>query len=220
MTKDQQRAIKIAKIILINAFPVIGHFLFGWGLFEVALTYIIETFVIFMIFFIYSYFIAKKTRYPVPFAIIQLFFVIIPIGGFMSVYIFVAFALTEPMLWGNKMKFDHLSDRLDSYHLIEVIICFFIIEGISFALRSKRVQKITTIWYNIRKLLFVHVFIILFLILSAFIPPNIILQIIFLVSFKIMLDYAVENENFMDTLYAQFKKSKRFNRHLDDDDDD
>lgn len=220
MTKDQQRVIKIAKIILINAFPIIGHFLFDWGLFEVALTYIIETFVIFMIFFINSYFIVKETRYPIPFAMIQLFFVIIPIGGFAAVYTFVAFALTEPVLWNTKPKFDHLASRLDDYHLIEVICCFFIIEGISFALKAKKNQKITTIWYNLRKLLFVHVFVILFLIASAFIPPNIVLQIVFLVSFKILLDYAVDNEQFMDNLYAKFKNSKRFNRHLDDEDDD
>lgn len=219
MTKDQQSVLRISKIVLINAFPIIGHFLFGWELFEVALTYIIETFVIFMIFFIYSYFIAKKTRYPIPFALIQLFFVIIPISGFMFLYILVAFTLTEPNLWGTKMKFNHLSDRLDDYHFIQVIICFFIIEGISFALRSKKIKKITTIWYNIRKLLFVHLFLILFLIISAFIPPNLVIQVIFLVSFKILLDYVVENDQFVAKFSYRFSKSKIFNRHLDEDDD-
>jgi len=219
MTKEQQRAIKIAKIILINAFPIIGHFLFEWGLFEVALTYIIETFVIFMIFFINSYFIVKETRYPIPFALIQLFFVIIPIVGFAFVYILVAFGITEPELAATQKDFKELIKRLDQYHLYQVIFSLFIIEGVSFGLRAKHQKKITTIWYNLKKLMFVHLFIITFLIIYGFLPNWIITQIIFLVSFKIMLDYAVENENFMDSMYERFKKSKRFNRHLDDEDD-
>lgn len=212
MTDDQLRALRIAKIILVNAFPLTGHFLFGWGLVEVALVYIIETISIFFVFFVYSYFIAKKTRYPFGFALVQLFFIIPFLGGFMWVYFIIVFSIFEPELVAQKEFIDIIVGRLTNFHLFEVVLCFIAIEAISFAIKANTVVKVKTIWYNVRKFLFVHFFIVISLFIFAILPASILTQIGFLVLFKILLDYAIDDEEFFKKVKDKVKSNQLFNR--------
>lgn len=210
----QNKIIRISKIIVPNLIPVVGIIFLDWGMFEVALTYLLETFLVFLIFFFDRYFIAKRTRYPAPFALIQLFFLLLPFGGLMYMYALICFMLTEEIP-NPKKSFAYFERYMDDLQLWWVLAAMLIFEVINFIIKNQngRQHKSSSIWYNLRKLLFVHLFVIGSSFILGFIHDDFIMPLIFVICFKIILDYAIEDEEFFfkakETLSKPLKDRKK-----------
>src|SRR5687768_13254415 len=93
-----QRSLKIStlKLLLVNLIPVIGVIFFEWELFETAITYILETICVFLVFDIDQYFIDKDTRIPLPFALLQFIFTIATFLALMAGSALMIFSIITP----------------------------------------------------------------------------------------------------------------------------
>jgi len=196
-----KKKFRIIKIILFNAIPILGFAFLDWQLFEIAVAYILQTFVPFIIFFVDYHFFDKKNRYPFVFAVIQLFFLLIPFIGMMYVYGIIIFTITDNnFIFSNKSNsFERMLWRLEDMNLELLLIAFFVIETIGYLIKraADKHHKESKIWYNIRKILFVHVYIISFIALLLVFPDFLLIQVLFIVGFKILFDFAIEDETFL-----------------------
>jgi hypothetical protein len=211
-----KKKFRIIKIILFNAIPILGFAFLDWRLFEIAVAYILQTFVPFIIFFVDYHFFDKKNRYPFVFALIQLFFLLIPFIGMMFAYGIVIFTITDNNFSFVKSAntFERMLRRVDDMDLNYLLLVFFIVETIGYLIKRAADQhhKESKIWYNIRKILFVHVYIISFIALLLIFPDFLLFQVLFIVGFKILFDFAIEDETFLDEVKKFFTPKKRKKR--------
>jgi len=210
-----KKKFRIIKIILFNAIPILGFAFLDWQLFEIAIAYIIQTFVPFIIFFVDYHFFDKKNRYPFVFALIQLLFLLIPFIAMMYAYGLIIFTITDNNFNFRRgsATFESMLRRLDDMNLEYLLLAFFIVEIIGYLIKraANPHHKESKIWYNIRKILFVHVYIISFIALLLVFPDFLLFQVLFIVGFKILFDFAIEDETFLHQAkeFLTPKKRKR-----------
>lgn len=197
-----KKKLSILKIVLINAIPGIGFFFFDWELFEFAVIYLTETFILFIVFFVDRYFIVKETRYPFVFALIQLFFVLFAFTVLIYAYITAAFYATNYSTSLRKGSAEAMLLQIDKMELQYIAIAILAFEIGNFIIKknTKKDHKEKTIWFNLRKLLIIHVYLMIVLVISTIIPHNLIIMLAFIIIFKILLDYAVEDVEIMNKI--------------------
>ncbi|MEX1001438.1 MAG: DUF6498-containing protein [Crocinitomicaceae bacterium] len=203
--KNMRRWLTIA---LVNLVPVIGVLFFDWEIFELALTYLLETAVIFLIFFIDRYFIDKRTRYPFIFACIQLFFLLFPFCGLVFAWVILTFSLTQPSFERSNLLFIALEEQFNAFNFFWVLLAMFLFKGLDYLLKNKstRKHKSSALWYNLRRLLIIHLFVIVTGGIYGALPHNQVSGLFFIICLKIILDYLLENDRIMKRMDRALNK--------------
>ena len=207
-----KKALRISKVVGLNLIPIVGIFLFNWEMFEVAMTYLLETFVAFIIMDFDKYFIDKKTRVGVFFGTLQLVFVLPVFVGFIFFYSVILYVITSNYNLGGDNMIDRLTRELLTPTYFYIIFALLIFESIHYAIKNKdgRNHKSSTIWFNIRKIFIVHFFILISVVFLGIFHGSSIVPILFLILFKVVLDYAMEDELFFTKLRHKLSgKSKK-----------
>lgn len=196
----RKKYLSIGKIVAANLIPIVGVIFLNWGIFELALTYLLETAVIFLVFFIDKYFIDKKSRYPFFFACIQLFFLMFPFGGLIFGWAILVFSSTEPAFAKSNHMIEAMTRRLYDFDFWWILLAFFLFEGINYVVKNidNRNHKSSSVWFNLRKLLIVHLFVIISSTIYGALPHNMITGLFLIIAFKIILDYLLESEKFLN----------------------
>lgn len=216
MNLKEIKPFRIAAILLGNLIPIIGVLFFEWTMFEVAMTYLLETFIIFFIHEIDKTIFRKDTRLPFIFAFFQTSFLLPVTVGFLYVYSVLIFAITAEPYQRGEAFVKHLQREILHSNIEYLLIALILFESVVYIINNKdgRNHKTAKTWYVMRKILFVHLFIVGSVFLLAFIPLYLV-QIAFLIAFKIMLDFAIEDEQFFVKLktkilqlYQKIKVSK------------
>jgi hypothetical protein len=209
---SKAQMIRFAKVFVPNLIPIIGVLFFSWGIFELAFTYFLETGVAFLVFFIDRFFVAKDTRYPFFFALIQLWFLLFPFIGIIWGWIILTFSLTQPDFEENKHMFVALEQHVIEFNFYWVLVGFFVFEVINYFMKNKggRNDKTSSVWFNLKKFLMVHLFVILCTFIYSILPHNTLTGLIFIMSLKIVLDYVLENDKTMHKLDRILSKFATF----------
>lgn len=216
--KEERKLIfRIAKIIAPNLIPFAGILFLGWGIFEVAFAYLLETGVAFMVFFIDKWFIDKRTRYPFLWALLQLTFMVFPFGGLIFGWTILIFKTINPPYESNTIMFRDLSGHFAEIDLYWVLIPFFIIEMVAYYVKNGRGRKhkSSSVWYNLKKFLLVHFFVIICAAIYGALPHNTITGLFLIVLFKVVLDYLIESELLMNKLDQLFSKFSTYGLNED-----
>lgn len=199
--------LSIYKAVLINLIAIIGFFYFGWEIFEVAFIYILETFAIFFVFFVDRYFIVKETRYPFGFALVQLFFLVPTLGALLYSYTILVFMIAKIEDPNSKNIVKPLNEQLGNMNLPLLLGTIIIIEAVNFYVkkRVRKNEKPATIYWNLQRLLIIHMYVILSSFAFVLFPFPTIYKIIFIIGFKVMVDFAVNDELFFKKLKEKLK---------------
>lgn len=208
--KTDKRALRISKIVALNLIPIVGIFVLEWKMYEVAMTYLLQTFVAFFIYDFDKYFIDKETRVGIFFGTIQLLFLAPLLVGFMFCYSVILYLLTAPTSGKGDNMIDRMIYELDSSSYFYMLITLFVFEAIHYALnnRNGRKHKTSSLWFNIRKILLIHFFIIISVIIFGAFQNNTIMPILFLILFKVLLDYVIEDTKFLSKLHTLVLRRK------------
>lgn len=193
---------KFAKIIGFNLVPIIGLIFLDWGIFELAVTYLLETAVTFFIFSFDHFIINKKSRYPFIYGIIFMFFLMLPFLGLVYGWLILAYTMTHPDFATTQAMFSSLESFIRDFDIYWIIGTFLMIETIFYLLKNAngRKDKSSTIWHNLKRFLFIHLFVVSSAFIFSYVPHNNITALFFIIAFKIMLDYVLENEKTMDKI--------------------
>jgi hypothetical protein len=186
--------IPIARLLISALIPLIGYLFFEWKLFDVAMLYLLESVAVFFVFNFHQYFVREKTRYPIPFALIQLGFSLIFFSGLIVVYAFVAFALSGEGEEGLK-HFTAFGSRMEAYNIPLVVSVLIIIELVSFYTKFRKNPNIeeSNFFRVMKRLLYSHLLIIGGLIPLIFLAFSPAFMFMAFVAMKITFDVMMDN---------------------------
>ena len=204
----QKRLRKWGKIALINTIPLIGVLAFDWGIFELALTYLLETAVAFTVFFIDRCFIDKRSRYPFLFALIQLVFMLFPFCGLIFGWIVLTYFLTQPPFPRSDLMLESLATDFAQFDFYWVLLGFFVLEGINYAIKNRggRKHKSSAVWFNLQKFFMVHLFVVFTGVIYSVLPHNFLTGLLFVIALKVLLDLLIGDERFIRKLNNLFNR--------------
>jgi len=131
--------ISIARLIIVQLIPIIGLIFFNRTLFEIAMTYVIETCAIFFVFNIDNYFITNPKQHSKIAAIIEVplilgFFVCI-----MILFIPLLYGICNPT--GPARPEDIVFPILFKMRVFEILVAFIVLEFIVFYAKTKKEMK-------------------------------------------------------------------------------
>ena len=179
-----------------------------WSLFEIMILYLAETVAIMYVYFIERYFINKKTRYPFVFATIQLIFLTFFFGGLMFGYSIVLHGISNIGLPPLEKPIEATIEDLINMKWHFVLLLLFLLEVSSYVKKWMNLDDFEEISFKrtMRRFLFTHLFIFGALIICLILPFHILIVIFIIVGMKIILDYMVEDELFVNKILNQLKK--------------
>lgn len=206
-----KKGLRISKVVALNLIPLAGIILFQWKMFEVAMTYLLETFVAFFIMDFDKYFVDKKTRVGLFFGVIQLLFILPLLIGFIFGYGVILYLITTNDQSEQKYMVEHMTNELFSPTYFYILLALFVFETIHYVIKNKdgRSHKSSSVWFNVRKILIVHFFIMLSVVVFGLFNDGTVIPILFLILFKVVLDYAMEDEQFFTKVREYFMLRKK-----------
>ena len=188
------RIIQIIKIVLINLFVAIGVFIFDWEIFDVALTYLIDLAITFLISFIDHYFIRKETRENFFLSLIILIIVSAPLYGILVILAGTFYYITGPKSGNIQESLSTMSLKIETFEFSYVICSIGILHVIIFLIQKKFSKNNTpkSLWNNLERIFYVNAFIGLGAILYSFLPHNKIVGLMVFVAIKVFVDYFLD----------------------------
>jgi hypothetical protein len=205
-----QTSLKIAllRLALVNLIPVIGVIFFEWELFEIGVSYVLETFAIYTVYEIDHFFIDKRTRLPFVFAFIQLVFALVTVAAFMFATILIIYFILTPPDPHDFTK--DLFRKLDRINLIIPLSVLITIEFITYYIRKSKdvLHQENSTWRVIRRILYSHLYISGSLMFLFFFPQSLVLFIPFFIGLKIVLEYSTEDERVFKALGVWILKTR------------
>ncbi|MBI3134867.1 MAG: hypothetical protein HYZ14_09370 [Bacteroidetes bacterium] len=201
--------ISILRLILVNLVPVVGVIFFDWELFEIAIAYILETICVYVVFDIDLFFIDKRTRFPVHFALIQFAFTMLTFSTLMYASAMIIFVIITPPMSRTSDLTDLFEYKLRHMEILFPFITLFILELITYYIRkAKDTNHIAnSTWRVIRRILYSHLYIVGALIVLAALPQNKVVFIPFFIGLKLILEYSTEDERLFKTLWKKLVES-------------
>lgn len=186
----------LIKLILVNLVPIIGVIFLEWELFEIGITYILETCAIYLVYELDHYFIDKKTRIPIIMALLQLFFTSLTFGAMMYGSAMIMYIIITPQTGEYNDFIDHFFTKLDRMQIVFPAVAMFVLEIISFYVRKSKdaTHTANNTWRIIRRILYSHLYMVVCLIVFSVLPQNMYVMIPFFIGLKIILEYSVEDE--------------------------
>jgi len=189
-----KRWVTISKIILINLIPLLGYLFFDWTLFEMAVVFLLETCAIYIVHEVDRYFINKETRFPFIFALIQFAFGLPVLASFTFVYSLICYTFTGDHGTSNKFYDDFINalSEIDYFWIMPILL---IIEGLSVINKKLNNPNHQNISYKrmLRRMFYTHFYVIGSLFFVVLIPFGIVTKFLFVICFKVAMDYFVED---------------------------
>lgn len=191
--------------------PVFGVAFLGWDAFWIALSYVVETLAIYIVFELDYYFIDRHSRFPFPFALLQFFFTMLPMTGLLTGSVYFIYWITEA---GANAETDTIVKGVQRYiedpDLPWVFAYLFIIELVTFYIRKARIMgyQAKNMWRVIRRILFAQLYLVAALTLLSAFPKNIIAFAIFIIGFKTVLEYSLEDKKFYQKIMGRFFRKR------------
>lgn len=205
-----QVKISIVRLVLVNLIPVLGVIFLEWELFEIGITYILQTCAIYFVFELDYYFIDKHTRMHIVMSLIQLFFTALTFGGMMYGSALIMYTIITPQVGEYNDFIEQFFTKLDRMQILFPATGMFVIELVTFYIRKSRDRTHATnnTWRVIRRILYSHLYMVACLLLLSAFPKNIFVMITFFIGLKIVLDYSVEDERVFKTIGQWILKSR------------
>src|SRR5688500_7292841 len=184
--------IPVARVLISIIIPLVGYFFFEWKLFDVAMLYLLESVAIFFVFNFHQYFVRKETRYPVPFALIQLAFAIFFFGGMIMVYAVIAYGLSGE---ATGKIFGSFAPRIEAYNVPLVLSTVTFIELISFYAKLNKNKSLedSNFFRVMKRLLYLHLLIIVGMIPLMLLAFSQALVFIVFIGMKVAYDMLMDN---------------------------
>jgi len=186
--------LKFIKIIGLNLVVVFGIFLLEWDIFEVAIAFLIETCINFIVAAFFHHFTNTKTKEPFALAFISLISISGAIIAFMALEAGLIHYLTGPKYDDIMDAIGQMPERISGYEFGYVIVSVIAISLVSYLIQKyylKQVEKIT-IWEMLEKLFYIHVFIGIATIIYGFIGFNSVFGLTLFISAKIAIDFFLD----------------------------
>ena len=208
---QKKEKIFFTRLILVNLMPVFGVAFLGWDAFWIALSYVVETLAIYIVFELDYYFIDRHSRFPFPFALLQFFFTMLPMTGLLTGSVYFIYWITEA---GANAETDTIVKGVQRYiedpDLPWVFAYLFIIELVTFYIRKARIMgyQAKNMWRVIRRILFAQLYLVAALTLLSAFPKNIIAFAIFIIGFKTVLEYSLEDKKFYQKIMGRFFRKR------------
>lgn len=205
---NESTRISLIRLGLAQVIPIVGLLFFEWRLFDLAVLYILESVAVFFVFNFYQYFIRKETRYPIPFAIIQLLFALIFFSGVSYAYLVITYLITGESAHGHFA--DHMHERLLEMHFWSILLVILIFEFIGF-FQKLRISKSTAHLNFIRVMkrqLFSYLFIIGGLFLFTITAGNHYIMYAAFMLVKLAFEISMEDQKVKNELRRIFFFSK------------
>ncbi len=207
-----QKSLKISllRLALVNLIPVIGVIFFEWELFEIGVTYVLETFAIYTVYEIDHFFIDKRTRLPFVFAFIQLVFALVTVAAIMLASVLIIYIMITPEVSTPQAFSNQFVLRLKNLNMLYPLITLLVVEfGTYYIRKSKDSAHIpNSTWRVIRRMLYSHLYISLSLMFLFFFPQSLVLFIPFFIGLKIVLEYSTEDERVFKALWTWILKTR------------
>lgn len=204
--------ITLAKLVVVQIIALIGFIFYDWALFEVSVVYLAESAVIYFVFNFDHYFVHPKTRYPVPFALIQMIFSFIFFAGIMFGYAVAVFFITNEAGDGaGKLIGNLMVPKLESMNLEYTIFALLVVETITYIIRrnkDKRAHLNNSFWRVMTRILYLHMFIVAGLFVLVICAQNHYVTVPIFIVLKMILDFATEDKRIWNTIRHRLMKSR------------
>lgn len=180
----------IVKLILLNVVTLIGVIWFDWDLFEIGILYVLDTTVIYFVFELDSFFIDKKTRLPLFFALLQLSFTSIPFLGLM----YFMGILTKYITTGT-FNPDSFFYRIEHMHFWIPGIFFLLSELIYYYTRKAHDPDAVAknIWRIFRRILYSQIFLVISLVIASNVGNSLWFSVLVFMGLKLVMEYSGED---------------------------
>jgi hypothetical protein len=148
--------ITVVKLILVNLIPVIGVLFFHWEIFEIAVSYILESSAAFIVFNIDVNLVNKSTRRLPLAGIFQTVFFVGFFAMFMFFYVLILFAICEDPP-PDRME-NTLFPELMDMHIWPVFTAFILLEMIVFYIKVKKelAHPEDNFWRVMNRFIYLH----------------------------------------------------------------
>lgn len=187
--------LKIAKIAGLNLVVLLGVFLLDWDIFEVAVAFLLETGINFVVAAYFHYFVTTESKEPFLMATFSLTVVAAVISCFLALEAGLIHYLTGPKYESVIQAIGFMPDRISAYEFGYVITAVLVISLISYLIQKyylKKVEKIT-IWQMLEKLFYIHVFIAIATIIYGLVGFNSEIGLLLFICAKIAIDYYLDH---------------------------
>ena len=157
------------------------------------------------------YFLQPKTRYPAPFALLQLGLSLLPFGGILLANGLVVFYVLNQTDDVNIDIPELFARRLENLNLVVPFITLFVLEIVSYFLK-KRLDKNHTNnsqWRVYRRILYTTVFIAVGSIILSFFPRNLFIMVPFFIGLKMTMEFSTEDKRVWNNLRHRLMQRKR-----------
>ena len=202
----------IVRLILIQLIPIVGVIFFEWQLFEIGVTYILETMAIYVAYELDHYFIDKRTRFLFPMALIQFALTMVTFSGMMFGSAMIIYIILTPPI-SNPSTNQFVNEFLYRLEEMEMGIAFaglLVIELITYYIRKAKdtAHIANSTWRVVRRILYSHLYIVACLVILSFFTQNLFVFIPFFIGLKIAFDYSAEDERIFKALWLKFLETK------------
>lgn len=208
---DMGLKLSLARLILVQLVPIVGVVFFDWDLFEIMMIYLVETLCIYIVFNFDHYFLQPKTRYPAPFAILQLGLSLLPFGGILLANALVVFYVLYETDDVNVHVSDLFARRLETLNLAVPFITLFILELVSYFVKKKLDKNHVNNgqWRVYRRILYTTLFIAIGSIILSFFPHNLFIMVPFFIGLKMMMEFSTEDKRIWNNLRHRLMERKK-----------
>ena len=181
----------------------LGIILLDWEIFEVALTYLLETGISFFIAMLRHYFVNKDTKESLLIAIFNIIFFSMSLLGILALLAGIIHYLTGPKLEKVQDAFLSMPERINESEISFILISIGIVHIIVFILQKILVKKVikVSLWANLEKIFYINAFIGICTLIYGFLPHNSTIGLFLFVIAKFLVDFFLE--------LSEGKKKKR-----------
>jgi len=201
----------LIKLIAVQIIALIGFIFYDWALFEVSVVYLAESAVIYFVFNFDHYFIHPKTRYPIPFALIQMMFSLVFFSGMMFGYAVAVFFITnEAGENAGKLINNLMLPKLQNMNLEYTIFVLLVVETVTYIIRKKKDKRAhlsNSFWRVMTRLLYLHLFIVSGLFVLVVFAQNHYVTVPIFIILKMILDFATEDKRIWNTIRHHLMKN-------------